>query len=144
MNLKRAGNKAAAFRCALMISIPLLIAGTALAQAPTPENVEKYLKGAWEKKADSHNVRTTLKLNSVRFGKAAKATYAEVLDGIPEGGLVTPAIVDFSVTSYYSDVTSTLRRIRESFVYLDKFGEWAVMTGSARGQDEETREPVKK
>lgn len=144
MNLRFAVDGAAGLRCAALLTLAVLSVSCAQAQAPTQENVEKYLKSVWEKKADSRTARTTLKLNSVKFGKADKATAREVLDGAPRGAMVTPAIVDFSVTTYNSDATRTLRRAREGFVFIDKFGEWMVMTGSVRGQDQETLEPVKK
>ncbi len=58
--------------------------------------------------------------------------------------MVTPAIVDFTVRTYYDKETQAVRRVREARVYKDKFDEWAVMTGGVRGQDTTTTEPPQK
>ncbi len=46
--------------------------------------------------------------------------------------------------TYYNSETQALRRVREARVYKDKMDEWAVMTGSVRGQDTTTKEPAVK
>ena len=66
------------------------------------------------------------------------------VEGIPEGAIVTPAIVHFTVRTFYNSETQALRRAREARVYKDKFDEWAVMTGKVIGQDTTTAEPVGK
>jgi hypothetical protein len=114
-------------------------------EAPTPEIVGKVLRGFWERPASVSTPRSTLELHSVKFGKPYKATLQEVqVDGLPKGGVVTPAIIDFSVRTFYTNETQVLRRAREGKVYKDKFGEWAVMTGSVRGQDQRSAEPAVK
>jgi hypothetical protein len=115
------------------------------AEEPTKEIVEKVMKATWDKKATSTNARSALTLNSVKFGQPYKATAQEVqVEGLPDGATVTPAIIDFTVRTYYTNETQVLRRVREARVYKDKFGEWAVMTGSVKGQDESTTEPAEK
>ena len=111
--------------------------------APTKEIVEKVLKSSWDKSGDNYpNVKATLTLNEVKFGKAYVATVQEVqVEGFPKGAIVTPAIVDFTVRNYYNTETQAVRRVREARVYKDKFDEWAVMTGSVRGEDTTTKEP---
>ncbi len=127
------------------ISILLQAAKDAQAQAPTHEIVEKSMKPSWEKAASSLNPRSTFKLNEVKFGKPYKAKLVDVeIEHIPEGAMVTPAIVDFTVRTYYNNETQALRRVREAQVYQDSFGEWAVKTGSARGEDTRTVEPASK
>lgn len=110
--------------------------------APTRAIVEAALKASWDRSASSTSVRQVLTLNSVRFGKPARATAQEwQVEGIPRNGQVTPAIVDFTVRSYYNTETQVLRRVREARVYRDRMGDWAVMTGSVRGEDVSTTEP---
>ncbi len=114
--------------------------------APTKEIVEKVLKSTWDKSGANYpNVKVVLTLNEVKFGKAYVATAQEVqVEGFPKGGMVTPAIVDFTVRTYYNTETQAVRRVREARVYKNKFDEWAVMTGSVRGEDITTKEtPVK-
>ena len=114
--------------------------------APTKEIVEQVLKRGWDKSAANYpNVKVTLTLNAVKFGKAYVATVQEVqVEGFPKGAIVTPAIVDFTVRTYYNKETQAVRRVREARVYKDKFDEWAVMTGSVRGEDTTTTESVEK
>lgn len=111
--------------------------------APTKEIVGKVLKSSWDKSGASYpNVKVVLTLNDVKFGKAYVATLEEVqVEGLPKGGMVTPAIVDFTVRTYYNSETQAVRRVREARVYKDKFDEWAIMTGSVRGEDTTTKEP---
>ena len=133
------------FRCAVAIVGSVLATGCQGAEnvTPTKEIVETTLRGLWEKPASSTAARTTLELHSVKFGKAYKATAQEVqVDGFPAGGMVTPAVVDFSVRTFNSNGTQVLRRVREAKVYRNKFDEWAVTTGSVRGQDQRTTEPA--
>src|SRR4051794_32736515 len=74
----------------------------AVREAPTKVIVEKVLKSRWDKSGASYpNLRVVLTLNDVKFGKAYVATAQEVqVEGIPKGGMVTPAIVDFTVRTY--------------------------------------------
>ena len=111
--------------------------------APTKEIVEKVLKSYWDKsEANYPNVKATLTLNDVKFGKSYVATLKEVqVEGFPKGGMVTAAVVDFTVREYYNTETQAVRRVREARVYKDKFDEWAVSTGSVRGEDTTTKEP---
>lgn len=112
----------------------------------TKEIVEQVLKRSWDKSgAEYPNVKVSLTLNDVKFGTAYVATVQEVqVEGFPEGATVTPAIVDFTVRTYYDKETQAVRRVREARVYKDKFDEWAVMTGSVRGEDTTTIEAPKK
>jgi hypothetical protein len=129
------------------LSIALTMAQPVLAatNAPTQADVAQVMKSNWDKSANSFTPKAVLTLNSVRFGKAAKATMQEYeVEGIPKGEMVTPAIVDFTVRTYYSSETKAVRRVREARVYKDKMDEWAVMTGSVKGQDTTTKEPAVK
>ena len=114
--------------------------------APTKEIVETVLKSSWDKSGANYpNLKVVLTLNDVKFGKAYVATVQEVqVEGFPKGGMVTPAIVDFTVRTYYNKETQAVRRVREARVYKNKFDEWAVMTGSVRGEDSTTKEPAVK
>lgn len=114
--------------------------------APTKEIVEKVLKGFWDKSGANYpNLKVVLTLNEVKFGKAYAATVQEVqVEGFPKGAKVTPAVVDFTVRTYYNKEIQAVRRVREARVYKDKFDEWTVMTGSVKGEDTTTKEPVAK
>lgn len=117
--------------------------GAGAAEAPTRAIVERVMKSTWEKAPSSTGPKITLTLNEVKFGKPYRATVQEVqVEGIPAQGTVTPAIVDFTVRSHDPRETRALRRVREARVYKDKMDEWAVMTGSVRGQDVATVEPA--
>lgn len=103
------------------------------------------MKASWDKTATSFEPKAVLTLNSVKFGKPYVATAQEVqVEGIPDGATVTPAIVDFTVRNFHSNTTRAVRRAREARVYKDKMDEWAVMTGSVKGQDTTTEEPAVK
>jgi len=134
------------FLLAAVVILVMIPASAAFAaeQAPTKEIVEKVLKSSWDKSgAEYPNVKAVLTLNEIKFGKAYLATLQEVqVEGFPEGTMVTPAIVDFTVRTYYNTETNALRRAREARVYKDKFDEWAVMTGGVRGEDTTTKEPA--
>jgi hypothetical protein len=126
--------------CAL--SVASLAERVYAADTPTQQIVEKALKGRWDKAATSSNAKSALTLNAVKFGKAYKATAQEVqVEGIPQNGMVTPAVVDFTVRTYHSSQTQAVRRVREARIYKDKMDEWTVMTGSVKGQDTTTQEP---
>ncbi len=122
----------------------LVALAPAHAQAPTAADVETVMKGKWDKEPSSSAPRSRVQINSVKFGQPQKATLQQQQDGVPEGALVTPALIDFSVRNYHSNTTGVVQRVREAAVYKDAFGEWAVMTGSARGQDQFTDEPAVK
>lgn len=97
------------------------------------------MKQSWDKVGPP---KTELTLNSVAFGEPYQATAQEVqVEGVPQG-MVTPAIVDFTVRTYYGSETQALRRVREARVYFDKMGDWAVMTGRVKGEDVTTIEPA--
>ncbi len=127
----------------------LLLGGTQCTRAeedtPTREIVEKVMKSSWDKEPTATNPKSTLTLGELKMGKAYKATAQEVqVEGFPEGGMVTPAVVDFTVRNFHSNETQVVRRVREARIYKDKLGEWAVMTGSVKGQDISTKEPAVK
>lgn len=131
--------------CALPVS--LLFANSALAkeEAPTQEIVEKNLKSQWDKSATSLKAKSVLTLKGVKFGKGYKATVQEVqVEGFPANARVTPAVVDFTVRTYYSNETQVVRRVREAWVFKDKMAEWTVMTGSVKGEDTTTKEAATK
>lgn len=123
----------------------LLVPHVSATDAPTQQIVEKVLKSIWDRSTTATEVKSVLTLNSVKFGKAYKATLQEVqVEGVPDKALVTPAVVDFTVRNYYNNETQAVQRVREARVYKDKMDEWTVMTGSVKGQDVTTREPAKR
>lgn len=126
---------------ALLFAILLSACGSSGAQ-PTREDVERAMRATWEKSGDNFSPRTTVEFNEIKFGSTHPANEQDVINGIPPGGAVTAAIVDFTVRTYHTNTTNAFRRKREAAVYLDKFGEWAVMTGQVRGKDTSTDEPA--
>jgi len=109
---------------------------------PQREDVERAMRAAWETSGSNFAPRTSIEFNEIKFGSTHPANEQDVIDGIPPGGEVTAALVDFTVRTYHSDTTKAVRRKREAAVYLDKFGEWAVMTGQVRGEDSTADEPA--
>ena len=143
--LAPAGSGIALHLCGLAIALTMANPVLAATNAPTQEIVEHALQSKWNRSATSSTPKALLTLNSVKFGKASKATIQEYeVEGIPKGAMVTPAVVDFTVRTYYSSETQAVHRVREAFVYKDKMDEWAVMTGSVKGQDATTKEPAVK
>lgn len=129
----------------VLAGIFTILAGFSQAQgdSPTRDIVETVLKSSWNRQATDFTPRAELTLNDVRFGKSYRATLRDTqIDRIPEGAMVTPAIVDFTVRTFYTDQTQAIRRQREARVYQDNMGDWAVMTGSVKGQDTTTSEPA--
>lgn len=111
---------------------------------PTAADIEKAMHATWDKDATTTSPRMALTVNSIKLGETDPANEQDVVDGVPPKASVTAALIDFTVRSYYTNETQAVRRVRESKVYKDKFGEWAVMTGQVRGQDSTTREPAVK
>ena len=139
----RSGSAVARFGCALTLLICLPL--QAATQAPTPADVEQALKARWDKSATASSPRAALTLNSVKFGKESQATVQQFeVEGVPKGASVTPAIIDFTVRTYYGNETEVVHRVREAAVYKDKMDEWAVMSGSAKGQDTTSTEAAVK
>ena len=109
---------------------------------PTRADIEKAMRATWEHPASATQARTNIDFNTVKIGKAYPANAQDVVDGVPPDAEVTAALIDFTVRDHYTDRTAAVRRQREAKVYRDKFGEWAVMTGAARGTDTTTSEPA--
>jgi len=61
------------------------------------------------------------------LGTSAKSNYAQQLEGVPKGALVTHAKIDWNLNSFYSNETQVTRRITTAWVYKDQFDERAVM-----------------
>ena len=127
----------------LLVAVLLCACGSSGAQ-PTREDVERAMREAWEKSGDNFSPRTTVEFNEIKFGSTYPANEQNAIDGIPPDAAVTAALIDFTVRTYHSNTTRAVRRKREAAVYLDKFGEWAVMTGQVRGEDSSTDEPAQK
>ena len=127
----------------LLAALLMFGCGSSGAQ-PAREDVEHAMRASWEKSGDNFSPRATVEFNEIKFGSTHPANEQNVIDGIPPEGAVTAALVDFTVRTYYNDKTLAVRRKREASVYLDKFGEWAVMTGQVRGEDSSTDEPAQK
>lgn len=121
----------------------LLSCAQATSAAPTREIVEKAMKVSADKPASSIAPKATLTVDSVHFGAAYPATAQESqVEGIPARSMVTPAVIDYTVRTYYTGETQALHRSREARVFVDKMGDWAVVTGQVKGEDTTTKEPA--
>ena len=129
----------AAFACCLALS-QLVVA----APAPTQEEIDGVMHRRWDRQATGSTPKSVVTLNWVKIGATNTANAQDVVDGIPPGADVTAALIDFTVRSYYSDSVETVHRVREASVYRDKFSAWDMKTGSPRGQDATTSEPLTK
>ena len=128
----------------VLFAAVLLCACGSSGTQPAREDVERAMRESWESAGSNFSPRASIEFNEIKFGSTHPANEQNVIDGIPPGGAVTAALVDFTVRTYNSDTTKAVRRKREAAVYLDKFGEWAVMTGQVRGEDSTTDEPAQK
>lgn len=117
------------------------------AQPPSPQVMEKVMKGLCNCEAEASgggNTTRRLKLNSVKFASAYRATAQEVqVEGIP-AGLVYPAMLDWTERAYYNDQTRAIQRVRGAKVFKDRFGEWTYRHTDGGRQDVTTTEPAQR
>jgi hypothetical protein len=106
---------------------------------PTAADVEAAIRQFWER--PDGRPPTGVELHDVELGDSHTANEQDEIDGVPPGGVVTAARVDFTVRSYYDDETQAVRRKMEAKVYRDAFGNWRVMNSGSFGEDQITREP---
>lgn len=111
----------------LLLLLPFVLISCANGQKPTKEIIMKVMKATWEHAGDSMQPKVTVDFTDIKLGSSQKANYAQELNGIPKGALVTSAKIDFTTNTFYSNTTQKVRRITIADVYKDKFGEWAVM-----------------
>jgi len=104
-----------------------LISCSANAQKPTKDDVTRSLKADWEKAATSLSPKKTVTVNDIKFGTSEKSNYAQQLEGVPKGALITNAKIDFTENTFYDKETQHTRRIMTAWVYKNAFGEWAIM-----------------
>ena len=118
----------------------------ARAQATSTQIVEDALRKQWAPVISvTGGQKKSVTVHSVKLGKPAKAALSDVgIDGVPQGAVVTPALVDFTVREYYSTETQAVRRVHEVKVFKNAFDEWALLSGSAQGPDVRTSEPAVK
>jgi len=117
-------------RFVLLLALMMPVMGCsadAKGDKPTKQDINKVMKTTWEKEPSSLNPKVTVTINDIKMGTSAKSTYAQQLEGVPKGALVTFAKIDFSTNSFYNNDTQKVRRITTAWVYKDQFGEWAVM-----------------
>jgi len=114
-------------RTPFLLLISLLFSTISQAQKPTANEVTATLKSTWEKPGTSTSVKTTVTVNSIKFGISEKSNYAQQLEGVPKGSLITHAKIDFTQNSFYTNETQHVRRIMTAWVYKDQFDEWAIM-----------------
>ena len=116
---------------------------TAGGPAPTVADVEKVLRASWDKAPGTYQPKVTLTVNSCRFGNAYPATAQQVqVEGVPAGETVTPAVVDFTVRTFYTPQVRAMHMVRDATVYHNHMGEWAVVTGVPQTEDTATMEPA--
>ena len=111
------------------------------AAKPTEKAIIEAFRSAREKPKGQTPV--TIEVHAVKIGQTDVATAQEVVNGVPRGGMVTALLIDWTRRDHYTDATKARHMVTEAFAYKDKFGEWAVMTGSHR-KDETFDEAPKK
>ena len=126
---------------AFCLALPLF-AHAAAGPAPTAAEIDQVMHSRWDRQATTSTPKAMVTINSVKIGSTNTANKQDVIDGIPPGAAVTAALIDFTVRSYYNDSVEAVRRMREASIYIDKFGVWDMKTGSPRGQDSTTSEPL--
>lgn len=104
-----------------------LVSCSADAQKPTRDDVTKAIKSTWEKAQTSFEPKTTVTINNIRFGTSEKSNYAQQLEGVPKGALITNAKIDWTQNLFYTNETQHVRRIMTAWVYKNSFGEWEIM-----------------
>lgn len=114
-------------RLLLFPIMAFLISCSADAQKPTMNDVTKAIKSTWEKAQTSVEPKKTVTINDIKFGTSEKSNYAQQLDGVPKGALITNAKIDWTQNLFYSNETQHVRRIMTAWVYKDQFGEWQIM-----------------
>jgi hypothetical protein len=102
------------------------------AQKPTKENIETALRSTWDREATSSSPKQAVTIQTIKIGSGATANKQDLIDGIPEGAMVTVAQVDFTTHQYYNDQTSVTHRIMNAKVYKDQFGDWAVKSNGMK------------
>jgi hypothetical protein len=107
--------------------LPVTMVSCSMAQKPTVKDITQAMKTIWEKPATTMEPKSTIDINSIKIGTTAKANYAQELDGIPKGAMVTYAKIDFTQNQFYTDGVHKVRRITTGLVYKDQFGDWTVM-----------------
>ncbi|MCW3092247.1 MAG: hypothetical protein JWP81_3316 [Ferruginibacter sp.] len=97
------------------------------AQKPTAKDITNGLKSTWENAQSANREKNTVTINSIKLGTSEKANSKHQFEGVPKGGLVTNAKIDFTQNKFYSNETQHVRRIMTAWVFKDQFGDWKVM-----------------
>ena len=121
----------------------LRAAEDAKAAVPTAADVEKAMRGQYEKPGSATSQKVTVEIHSIKIGSSAAANEQDKIDGIPPAATVTAALIDYTQRTFYTDATLANRRTIVAKVFIDKFGEWCVMTDAVR-KTEDVREAPKK
>ena len=96
-------------------------------QKPTKEDIISTMKNTWERKGTQFEPKVTITVNDLNIGSSAEANYADELNGIPKGALITAAKMDFTANTNNSDGIHPTRRIMTLSVYKNKLNEWECM-----------------
>lgn len=105
------------------------------AQKPTKADIEKALRGTWDRAQTSSDPKQSVTIHSIKIGTGAKANLQDKIDGIPAGSTVTIVQIDFTTRQYYNDQTIATHRIMNAKVFKDQFGEWTVMSNGMKTSD---------
>jgi hypothetical protein len=108
----------------LLLLAVAVFTGSASAQKPTKQDITAVMKQTWESEAIP---KKSVTIRDIKIGTSEKSNYAQQLEGLPKGALVTHAKIDWDLTTFYTSGNQVTRRITTAWVYKDQFGEWAVM-----------------
>jgi hypothetical protein len=110
-----------------IISAFFFLSFVSYGQKPSKEDITQAMKKSWEKEATTSTVKQTVKINEIKMGTSQNSTYAQQLEGVPKGALVTFAKIDWDHNQFYSTGVQVTRRITTAWVFKDQFGDWKVL-----------------
>lgn len=74
----------------------IIISCASSAQKPAKADITTVMKDKWEK---ATGPKQTVTISDIKLGISTKSNYAQQLEGVPKGALVTHAKIDFTSSS---------------------------------------------
>src|SRR5437764_1056234 len=96
-------------RTLTLLLTSILLFSCSEAQKPTIADITAALKSTWEHPQTTVREKQTVTVNNIKIGGSDKSNYAQQMDGIPKGTLVTYAKIDFTHNQFYSNETEHVR-----------------------------------
>lgn len=119
-----------------ILVVLFLFAGVnCFAQTPAKADIEKAMRGKWDRAQTSSSPKQSITIASIKIGSGAIANVQDKIDGIPPKAKVTIAQIDFTVREYYNDKTAVTRRVMNAKVFKDQFDDWVVMSNGMKSTE---------